>query len=524
MAKKRIKIPDNQAIGAAIGNESSQSIHSSKRIKQIAILGSLVLVYILVYLYIFDSKIDLNGDNMAYYHLGRSMAEGHGFTTIWEPGFKPHNHFPPGYPAMMASLMWLGFRSIILFKIINGILLAASILVFYLFSKRLGVSDCWAYFIGLCLIANIHLLRSATIIMSEIPFLFPAVLILYLMTRIDFDKPIFRDYTWMVVTLLLGGLFYIRVTALSALLGVLAFYIFRKQWRHAVLTILGFVLLVVPWILNSSGNTNMQAFWYRNPYQPSLGTISFSDLIHRFLNNCIRYLSSEIPSIFYDTWSYTDRTHSFSGWIIGILILGLLIYGIFKIDKYRILVIGYLAGSFGISLLWPEAWFGVRFINNIIPLIILLTFWGLYRLLKYIFPKAHPVWLFPLLLINLPGLNALNQTAVKDYPMVWKSYIQMAEYCKANLPDSVVIATRKPTIFHHFAQRYSLMYAFLENDKEFIGDLKERSVDYVVLDRLGYSSTTMYLLPAIQNNQDYFQIIANSPNQAAVLFRFVSSP
>ena len=44
----------------------------------------------------FDPKVDLNGDNVAYYSLATAMNEGRGYCQVNEPGCPPDKHFPPG--------------------------------------------------------------------------------------------------------------------------------------------------------------------------------------------------------------------------------------------------------------------------------------------------------------------------------------------------------------------------------------------------------------------------------------------
>ena len=51
-------------------------------------------------------------------------------------------------------------------------------------------------------------------------------------------------------------------------------------------------------------------------------------------------------------------------------------------------------------------------------------------------------------------------------------------------------------------------------------DLKKRQADYVVLDNLGYRQTYEYLLPAIQNNKDQFQVLFKLDNPDTYLLKF----
>ena len=65
----------------------------------------LMFVFYVNYNEVYDKKPDLNGDNIIYYSLGKSLAEGNGYTDVIGYGDKPHTHFPPGYPAFIATCL-----------------------------------------------------------------------------------------------------------------------------------------------------------------------------------------------------------------------------------------------------------------------------------------------------------------------------------------------------------------------------------------------------------------------------------
>ena len=65
----------------------------------------ITLLFWIVYSNIFDKKPDMNGDNFAYYLLGKRLATGQGYTNATEIHHMPHTHFPPGYPMLLALFM-----------------------------------------------------------------------------------------------------------------------------------------------------------------------------------------------------------------------------------------------------------------------------------------------------------------------------------------------------------------------------------------------------------------------------------
>ena len=63
----------------------------------------LAFTFFKVYNSVFDKKINLGGDNAGYYILGNAIASGQGFTNINTKEKLGHNHFPPGYPLLIAG-------------------------------------------------------------------------------------------------------------------------------------------------------------------------------------------------------------------------------------------------------------------------------------------------------------------------------------------------------------------------------------------------------------------------------------
>ena len=57
----------------------------------------LIITFFKVYDNVFDEKINLGGDNAAYYILGNAIASGEGYTDIQNKEKLSHNHFPVGY-------------------------------------------------------------------------------------------------------------------------------------------------------------------------------------------------------------------------------------------------------------------------------------------------------------------------------------------------------------------------------------------------------------------------------------------
>ena len=65
----------------------------------------LIISFVFIYPYIFDSKFDLNGDNFNYLNFGEAIAKGYGYISPNTPNHVPQNWYPPGYPIIIASII-----------------------------------------------------------------------------------------------------------------------------------------------------------------------------------------------------------------------------------------------------------------------------------------------------------------------------------------------------------------------------------------------------------------------------------
>ncbi len=484
------------------------------------------IAFFSIYFYIFDNKLDLNGDNISYYLLGKSLNEGKGFTSIWNPGHVPHKHFPPGYPVIIAIFMFIT-KSYLFFKFLNGIFLFLSLLLFYkiflIFYDDWRVILSAVIFIGV----NIYLLRYSTLMMTEIPFIFFSLLLVWFLLKINYNKSPHKDINFIVSVLVLGFLFYIRSVGISIFGALVIFMLFNKKIKHLLYLVFLYMGLVLPWIIRNAMVTNsfetsyLEEVLMKNPYRPYLGHLNIVSGIERIWLNLKLYLSTEIPNgIFYNFVSETPNYFSTGGIIFSLIVIGLAIFGIIKIKKFSLFFAIYLGATFFILLLWPEAWTDVRFILPILPFLIIFSIIGLYEIINRFMFKINPLLLTILIIFNLSSLEELNIKAKSDYPPGWRNYFSIARYCKKNLTEEDIVCCRKPAFFYFFSEKKGLKHKFTKDAEKLLQDLKDNNVTYVVLDQLGFSSTFLYLLPAVKKYENAFDVVYAEDNPPTLLLKF----
>lgn len=488
-----------------------------------------IVLFISIYAYIFDKKPDLNGDNAFYYVLGKALSHGEGYVNIANINKSPDNHYPPGYPFILSVFMHIS-DSFVFLKLLNGFFLLVNLLLFFFLFYKISENPRISFITTFFLAINSHLLLYGTMLMSELSFTLFSFLCIILVLNTDFDKNIFRKPNLYLILVTLIASYYIRATGLALFGGLLLFLILKKNWKPAVFIFGGFVAGALPWILRGQrlgGSSYLKPLVMINPYRPELGNAHLVDYFNRFFDNLTRYITREIPSVLFPfkTVNYLNKV-SFPEWFIGMLLLGLMIYGLYVTRKKVLFIICYLAGTFGILLLWPEVWRGVRFVLPVAPILLFAVLSGAYALINTLFKslnlklKINPLLFGILAVAFMPSVKSLHRKASNDYPANWKNYFQIARYFKKENLSDAVVACRKPMLFYLQSGTYTTNYLYSKDPQEILDNLIKGKVSYVVLDNLGYRQTYEYLYPAINKNQNKFQVVLQLKNPDTYLLKF----
>lgn len=518
-------------------NPITSNFNQHSKGKTLVLFGAFTLLFGLVYFLTFDPKIDLNGDNASYLILGKALAGGAGYTNIQLPEPTPHNHYPMGYPALIAATIWVAGDATLPVKLLNGLFFYGSLLLLFSIARRVLPWRLAAFITIFCLL-NLHLLNFASMMMSEIPYLFFSLLTLWLAMQTDYAKPVYRNLWFGLVIISLAACFYIKASGLALLAGMALYLLFHTRWTYLLSMLTGFGLLISPAIWRSmslGGSSYLTQVLSKNPYHPEAGQLGVHDGLVRLLANALRYLAREIPSGLFNFLQVTDYSSAYSllEWGLGSLILGLVLYGIYQCRQYRALLAGYLAATFGILLLWPQVWYGVRFLMPVIPILAIYFFAGLWRLpwgaVSIKLRLSPPPHILPLLvvlgMVLLFGyawqpVQRLYQKAQSPMVPAYRHYLAAAEWLKANAAPDAVTCSRKGSLFYLHSGQPVVKYLATTDAPTLIGDLRAKGVDYVVLGALGFSSTTDYLLPAINQFPDKFEQVLRTKEPETILFRF----
>lgn len=525
-------------------------------------LVGLSLLFWSTYSNIRDERVSIGGDNADYYILARSIATGHGYSYIASPEAPPGNHFPPGYPLILAACMKLGMEELPTLTAVNGVFLwGALVLFFLLFTRWGGNTELAALATALCIL-NAHLLQYATLMMSEVPYLFFFALALaaYALLQDAASRP--RAWLpWMVVlALACVSMLYIRTAGIAVVLALCGHLLWRKRWLQA--GILAGVVLAsqLPWQLRShalGGNPYMQQLLSVNPYRTELGRMTAAQWPHRVLHNGQRYVFREIPSSLLPWTDKMSRSPLQRGkeWPWPLVLLPLMAVGLWAMARDRLPVTVLLFLSFCILMAWPEVWVGVRFILPLVPVLVFLCWNGLFAVTRLAVRRLRraPAWA-PWLVVGpaaivvamhlhthvllegkdatrkalqelpkrrtvfsdpighvcyAPCVQGLHVDRSNDYRDDFRSYFKTGTWARKHLPakDTIVVCCRKPGLFYLFAGYKVTSYAHLSDPVAFMADLQARHVTHVVVDQLGFADEQRYLVPVVQSDPLKFPVL-----------------
>lgn len=485
----------------------------------------ITFVFILVYPYVFDSKLFLGGDNASYYALAKGIASNFQYVVSSNPIPVPTNHYPPGYPFILAMAIKLGVTSLTGLKIVNGLFLLGSVIVTFLLSLRFTNQKVFSGLIALATLLNMHLLEYSSITMSEVPFVFFLLLTFY-----SFVKFVDSDYklkSWSFFLTIVGviALIYIRTQGI-AVIGAFVFYlILEKKFKIAGILTLCFILGYLPWQIRSSslgGSSYVTQLLKVNPYEADSKKMDIADWGARIKNNAIRYVSKEIPSLIFPVKPtvYNDSSTgkpipaSNLQWFLGCLIVVFSLFGIWNIKKARWLLLSFFGANFIIFLLWPDVWFGIRFILPLTPLILIAFFVGIKSFpalfIKHDFiqsGKIYPLLILPYIFLNYPTINKLHEKAEGKHATNWANYLLVAEWAKDKLKRTDVVVTRKPEIFFFIADTKTKTFPYTDDLDVLKADFDSLKVTHVVFEQLGFSQTGKYLYPLLVKESDRFTML-----------------
>lgn len=473
--------------------------------------GLVILAALLVWL-TFDARLSIIGDNAEFITLGRSLAQGTGLTYINTVEELPATKYPFGFPLALAVIQLLFPFSLTAMKIFVAVTFVLSIPLIYKVVARIASPDHALWTVGLSMV-SIYALHFGSLVLSEVPYTLISLLAIWFVLEAD-EKDDVRSHGVAILSLMAA--YYVRSIGISLVVATVSYLFTRGKPKLATIYGAACLIIALPWQIRTqmTGGPSYVGTWLlsADPYTLE-GTLGFSGLVNRIIQNIYLYTTKELPRVFWP--SYFDYQYSGGmedlGWIgaaLGtILTLLFLVFVARGLWAGRLLSL-YLVFYSGVCLLWPDVWASVRLLIPVTPFIIL----GVIRTIHLIACKARhaavahiALGLFGMLyFISNVSAIALHLDYVQRQPANYRNYFHAADWIRENTPEDALVCCRKSYLMFVAANRKTTSYKFTTDREALIQDLANKGVDHVVVGHLS-SSTVRYLVPAIQANMARFE-------------------
>jgi hypothetical protein len=509
----------------------------------------------------FDRKLNLNGDNIYYFSLGKALSEGKGYTNIMSFEETPHTHFPPGYPVFLSGLMKIYPNNIIAAKVTNELLLWLSLIVLFLLLKKLSGNIMVAFISCLLCSVNRDLLNFSTMMMSEILYLFTTVSAIYLALIVNerklfMKKEILNNILFLLLTIVVVYIYFVRSIGTSLVLsivfwtGILALQSMIK-WIKSVKNKDAegiksnkqcFIQQIIVCLVLTCSMVVAISLWHNRNEKAGVTGMSYSDdfmkkadgkrmstmedWTTRIKSNATNYITSWIPNMVFFTQNDIRAEKTTKQWVTGILILLTMIAGLTAQKKGGLLLVFYMGATMAVMLLYYEEYQGARYCLAIIPFFIFLFLCGLAKflnlLVKLFSQKLQSgllqdavVLVFSVIVMFPASVNAqqeLRQIAkfktwedVYNPPM--NQYLEAVKWSGKNLPDTARVLCRKPELFYMFSgNRPAGSFPFYAEIDTVMDIFTKNKITHVIIDSwFRHAYYTIY--PAIVQYPEKFKLI-----------------
>lgn len=464
----------------------------------LAIVGSALLMGLR-----FDPKVSIGGDDSWYVLAAQDFWDGVAFPS-WHGSF---------YPILLSPLLaLLGGISLVPLKLLSVLFSLAAVIILGLAFRKLLTPLAWVaglFFFSL----TPSFIELASTTYSEPLFLLLQSCIFYFL--FVFEKKLeggMRLREQLLYSTLLGGLTFLltltRNVGYAAFLAILVyFFAIRRDWRRGLYIGGIFLLLQLlftlyrQWVWGVTDATfagQLNRALQIDFYNAAAGQEDLWGLVVRFFVNCKQYFS-------FHTMTFMGLSSAEDNWTMTIIIIALLLFILVRslVKKRETLsFLGlYLGAMYGITFLTQQvAWNQLRLVLVYFPLFLFFVVEGISVVLKPTARSRMNIIVAVFVLIGFTALIIQNAAKVDiarirsnlqgdrfaGYTPDWESYSRMSEWVGTNLPDSVVVACRKPNNSRIYGnRRFFGVFKLPSMDADTIRRyLDSNKVEYIMCGRL----------------------------------------
>ncbi len=449
-------------------------------------------------IFLFDVKISTGGDDSSYIEIAYNFMKGIAFPTFHGPLY-----------SIFLSLPILIFGvNVIMLKLISFVFIIGHLIFFFYTFKRHFSPGLFAL-IMLIVSVSSTILYFASQTYSEAMYMFLQSLVIFLFVK--FFLVLIEDKSVSITSQLKYCVFIgffafitslIRDIGIVMLISIVFFLIIQKKYVASLGTLLSYFVFLIPykiykslvWASPSGTRTsNLSEILLKNHYNRAEGYEDFSGMVVRFFENARLYLSKH----FMIGIGLHDPASTDKSWFVTVLIIVLfLIALIYAIKRSRIMlfIAIYLGASLAATFIALQtSWDQMRMVVIYIPMMLIILSWGILQLSSrkgYGFLQVVLAAFLVLVFFKTTGqtidkMKANRKVLAENikgnmyygFTPDWQNYLKMSEWVGENIPDSVGVASRKPSMSFIYSKGHDFHGIYrlpLEVTDELIGKLKNK--------------------------------------------------
>ncbi|MBN2481223.1 MAG: hypothetical protein JXB19_05755 [Bacteroidales bacterium] len=417
--------------------------------------------------FLFDVKISTGGDDSSYIEMADNYLKGISFPTFHGPLY-----------SMFLSLPILIFGvHVVMLKLFSFVFVIGH-LIFFFYTFRKHFSPGLFALIMLIVSVNSAILYFASQTYSEAMYMFLQSLIILLFIKLllvltgDESVSLAEQIKY---CLILGFFAFVisltRDIGIVMLISMVLFLIIQRKYAAGIFITLSYFVFLIPYKIYKSvvwgsfqatRTGNLSEILLKDHYNRAEGYEDFAGMITRFFENARLYLSKH----FMIGIGLHDPASADKSWFVTFLVTGLLLMALFyaiRRSKIMLFITIYVGASLAATFIALQtSWDQMRMVVIYIPMMLIIISWGIlqlsyqkgYGILQVVLTGMLLLVFFKTTGQTIDKMKTNRQVLAENikgdkyygFTPDWQHYLRMSEWVGENLPDSIGVASRKPSM------------------------------------------------------------------------------
>lgn len=497
-------------------------------------LGGILFLHLLLAVLRFDAKVSIGGDDSWYIIAALDFWNGQAFPS-WHGAF---------YPILISPFVAAFGIHVPILKIFSILFSLAAIALLGIAFRRYLPRYVWLFALLLTAAAPQMVALAGTTYSEPLFMLLQALAFFLFLPLCNLSSRIFSRQT-LAYLLPLGLILFLlsltRNVGYGAPIALILFLlIIKRDWRKALALLGTFLIFFIPFaiykqlrwgVTDATFAGQLSKMMLVDFYNPSGEKEDLAGLCVRVWQNALQYLTIHVPS-FLGIEVYGPS---------GVLLLLMLAGGVAFVFARRTrsaftwLLAIYLTVMLGVTFITQQVhWNQFRLVIIYLPFLLAFFLNGLHAVFAKTSPRLGNAVIgclagLSLLVTTTSNLSQIDATNLAKnlrgdqfagLTPDWDSYLRVCHWAGSHLPDSAVIACRKPNNARIYANRpFHGIFRYISEDPDTVwAYFDSHKIDYLILGylRTNPNQRTEYFINSLHFNA--FRLLENKPDCLELIY------